>query len=213
MPSTGRPRARRGFSKKLPSREELIERAKARLLRYGLPRLQMSILVALTGAAGFLSSYALLQAGVASMAVRYPIAVAAAYGVLLLLLRIWLVIQERGWGEAVDAGDVVDLADGALDIAGEAADAYSGGGGSFGGGGASAHFDEPVSLGLSPPPRSSVPVPKSGGKGSISAWISTSRDASSWWPSASWPPWPWARRSGLSGQARRCWPRCWWTAS
>lgn len=92
-------------------REQLIQSVKSRLLRHGFPRFQMFILVALTGAAGFLSAYALLRLGLASMALRYPIAVAVAYGVFLLLLRVWLAIQEQGWGTLADAADGLDLAD------------------------------------------------------------------------------------------------------
>jgi hypothetical protein len=161
--TNGQPRERRRLSRKIPSREELIEKAKDRLQRHGLPRLQMSLIVALTGGAGFLSSYALLRLGVDSMALRYPVAVAAAYGVFLLLLWMWLVLQRRGSDEVIDAGDAVDLADGALDIAGDAVDGFAGGGGSFGGGGASASFEDPLSLGVSAP----APMPKAaGGKGS-----------------------------------------------
>jgi hypothetical protein len=92
-----------------PRREQLIQKVKSRLLRHGLPRFQMFILVALTGAAGFLSAYALLRLGLESMALRYPIAVAIAYGVFLLLLRVWLAIQERGWGVLTDTADGLDL--------------------------------------------------------------------------------------------------------
>lgn len=94
-----------------PRREQLIQTVQSRLLRHSLPRFQMFILVALTGAAGFLSAYALLRLGVESMALRYPIAVAIAYGVFLLLLRVWLAIQQRGWGTLADAADCLDLAD------------------------------------------------------------------------------------------------------
>lgn len=94
-----------------PRREQLIHKVKSRLLRHGLPRFQMFILVALTGAAGFLSAYALLRLGLESMALRYPIAVAIAYGVFLLLLRVWLAIQERGWETLADTADCLDLAD------------------------------------------------------------------------------------------------------
>jgi hypothetical protein len=64
------------------------------------------------------------------MALRYPLAVAAAYGVFLLLLRVWLALQRRGLEEVLDAGDAIDLADVALDGAGAVADTFSGGGGS-----------------------------------------------------------------------------------
>lgn len=95
----------------IPSREELIEKARTRLLARSLPRLQMSIVVALTGAAGFLSSYSLLQLGMNSMAARYPLAVAVAYGVFLLLLRVWLYIQRHELKVDVNPLDLLDAAD------------------------------------------------------------------------------------------------------
>jgi hypothetical protein len=129
----------------IPSRDELIHKAKDRLLRRGLPRLQMSGLLALTGAAGFLSSFLLLQLGVGSMALRYPVAVGLAYGVFLLLLRVWLDIQRRGWLDvASDQGP--DVLDASFDAVLDAADSHalevpSGGGASFGGGGKGSGFD------------------------------------------------------------------------
>ena len=50
----------------------------------------MLLLVALTGGTGFLASWVMLREGVASMLVRYPIALGIAYGVFLLLLWTWL---------------------------------------------------------------------------------------------------------------------------
>lgn len=144
------------------SRDKLIARAKERLLRHGLPRLQMSLMLALTGAAGFLSSYLLLQLGLDSMAVRYPIAVLVAYGVFLLLLRVWLKIQRDGWeGDGLDLLEIPSGGSGG----GSGGGGFSGGGGRFGGGGASSSYEAP---GLaSPPPASAVRVPvKSGGGGS-----------------------------------------------
>lgn len=72
------PRTASASSAKLPSRARLVEETRQRLLRHGLPRLQMSVLLALTGASGFLTSYILLKAGVGSMALRYPVAVMVA---------------------------------------------------------------------------------------------------------------------------------------
>ncbi|WP_287648630.1 hypothetical protein [Accumulibacter sp.] len=48
------------------------------------------LIVALTGLGGFLASFAMLHLGVHSMALRYPLAVGAAYLVFLLLLWLWL---------------------------------------------------------------------------------------------------------------------------
>lgn len=129
------------------SRERLVEKARERLLRYGLPRLQMSILLALTGASGFLTSFILLKAGVGSMALRYPVAVMVAYGVFLLLLRVWLAIQKDDWDDVtdfVDAGDLAEIAvDGVTSLGKGAGEGFSGGGGSFGGGGTSTSFQAP----------------------------------------------------------------------
>lgn len=135
---------------KLPSRARLVEETRELLLRTSLPRLQMSVLLALTGASGFLTSYILLKAGVGSMALRYPVAVMVAYGVFLLLLRVWLAIQKDDWGDASDLVDVGDLAEIAVDgvvRAGKGAEeGFSGGGGSFGGGGSSTSFQAPAPL-------------------------------------------------------------------
>lgn len=154
-----RSKALRSSPRKLPSREDLVQRTRERLLAQSLPRLQMSGLLALTGAAGFLTSFSLLELGVDSMAVRYPVAVLAAYAVFLLLLRVWLAMQRDGSWDVVDLGDVAEAV---VEGAGEAAEGLgglSGGGGSFGGGGTSSSFE--VS-------RISVPrvaAPKSGGGG------------------------------------------------
>ncbi|HSF43539.1 MAG TPA: hypothetical protein VLT87_27345 [Thermoanaerobaculia bacterium] len=154
----------------MPSREELVEKVRKRLERHSLPRLQMSLLLALTGATGFLSSFILLKLGVDSMALRYPVAVALAYGVFLLLLRIWLRLQRDSW-ESADIPDVVDLGEAVVDGAGSlvrGAGRFAGRGGNFGGGGASADFDAPpATLAMTPPsPAPAVrAVPRSGGGG------------------------------------------------
>ncbi|HEX6904100.1 MAG TPA: hypothetical protein VF789_30600 [Thermoanaerobaculia bacterium] len=134
----------------MASRERLVEKTRQLLLRTSLPRLQMSILLALTGASGFLTSFILLKAGVGSMALRYPVAVMVAYGVFLLLLRVWLALQKDDWDDVtdfVDAGDLAELAvDGVRGVGrlGRAAgEGFSGGGGSFGGAGSSASFQAP----------------------------------------------------------------------
>jgi hypothetical protein len=150
-----------------PSRERLIEKAKQRLLRHGLPRLEMSILLALTGASGFLVSFLLLKAGVDSMALRYPVAVMVAYGVFLLLLRVWLAIQRDGWRDVVDVpdADMVELAlDGVTSVGRGAGGGFSGGGGSFGGAGSTTNFQAPAPLASSPPP-APMAVKSGGSKG------------------------------------------------
>jgi hypothetical protein len=59
-------------------------------------------LLALTGTTGFLSSFVLLKSGVESMTLRYPVAVALAYGAFLLLLRVWIHAQREEGLEVMD---------------------------------------------------------------------------------------------------------------
>lgn len=93
-------------------REQTRRRAEAWLLRTGSPRFQMFLIVAMTGMAGFVFSVLLLKLGLGSMALRYPIAVVLAYGVFLLLVRLWLAYQSlRGIDEErPDASDHLDSA-------------------------------------------------------------------------------------------------------
>ena len=65
-----------------------IQRVKDRLARDSFPRIQMVLLVALTGGFGLLASFTMLQFGVDSMALRYPLALAFAY--VFFLFLIWL---------------------------------------------------------------------------------------------------------------------------
>ncbi|NIA00493.1 hypothetical protein [Massilia sp. CCM 8734] len=122
----------------VPQRERDIARLRGKLERDSYPRLQMLLLVTLTGAAGFLASFLLLAAGMQSMWLRYPASIAVAYLVFLLLLWLWL-----RW----PGGDAVlpDL----TPSGGGSGPSWSGGGGSFDGGGASANFDSPGSAILS----------------------------------------------------------------
>jgi hypothetical protein len=127
-----------------------IHRIRSRLERDGFPRLQMLLLVTITGAAGFLASYLLLHAGLDEMWFRYLAAFGIAYLVFLLLLWLWLRTS------ADDYIDFPDLSGISPARSGESCPTYSGEGGDFGGGGASASFDqstEPMPLrGVSSPP-------------------------------------------------------------
>ncbi|MEI2430063.1 hypothetical protein RDV84_18710 [Lysobacter yananisis] len=127
------------------SRHMEIARLRERLERDHWPRLQMSLIVLLTGAVGFLASFALLQAGLHSMALRYPLAACAAYAAFLLLLWTWA----RTRGRAFDQLDAPDFGGGSG--GGPSGAGWNGGGGHSGGGGASSSFDAPASL---PLPRS-----------------------------------------------------------
>lgn len=108
-------------------------------MRRGMPRVLMSLILAATGAAGFLVSFALLHAGVTRMWLRYPVAVLVAYGVFLMLLRVWLHLQRHSWTDLLP--DDLSIAD-VTDVAAHT-DAVSsfGGGGDFAGAGAGGTWD------------------------------------------------------------------------
>ncbi len=114
-------------------REELIEKIKNGI---AMPRLQISVILAMTALIGFVTSFILLKAGVTSMALRYPLAVFAAYIGFLMLLRVWLWWQSDETAGSFDVGDVVIPN---IDVSGiggtEASHAVFGGGGDFAGGG------------------------------------------------------------------------------
>lgn len=94
----------------------------------------MLLVVSFTAAAGFLSSFLLLGAGLATMWLRYLIAVAIAYVVFLSLIWLWLRTKARDYVDVPDVGSLPD-------ISVTTAPDFVGRGGEFGGGGASASFD------------------------------------------------------------------------
>jgi hypothetical protein len=120
------------------ARKRVVERVRRRLLSGGWPRLFVSFLLVLTGAAGFLTSYALLHIGLTKMAVRYPLAVLTAYCVFLLLLRLWLALRRKTTGDLDGDFDLTGIGvnppSSGLSL-GDAAK-LGGGGGDFGGAGA-----------------------------------------------------------------------------
>jgi hypothetical protein len=59
------------------------------------PRLMLGLILLTTGLIGFTVSYGLLHAGVHPMWVRYPVAVLVAYAVMLVLVRLWIEIEQR----------------------------------------------------------------------------------------------------------------------
>ena len=126
-------------------RSRLTERLRRALLKQESPRLQMAVLVSLSGAAGFLGSVALLRAGLERIPVRYVTAVAIAYGVFLLLLWFWILRRRgqirgaSGGGSSssdIDPVGVLDFGGGSSGGSGSSS-GFSAGGGRFGGGGAS----------------------------------------------------------------------------
>jgi hypothetical protein len=100
------------------------------------PRLQMMLIVMLTGLAGLLSSFLMLHAGVMSIGMRYFFAMCSAYIMFLFLLWIWM----RTRADDFDIPDPIELADLAVDMPKPDVASFSGHGGSFDGGGASGDY-------------------------------------------------------------------------
>ena len=107
-----------------------IQRLRQGLERDGFPRLQMFLLVSITGGVGFLASYLLLSFGFDTMWLRYLAVLGCAYAVFLFLLWLWLRTR------AEDYSDFPDLSSMPSGRGGSSPE-YSGKGGDFGGGGAS----------------------------------------------------------------------------
>lgn len=119
-----------------------VETVRRKLLSEGLARVQISVILLLTAAAGFLTSYFLLQTGVSSMTLRYPLAIIAAYCVFLLLLRIWLWLQKSRLD--FDLPDAITGDFGSASSTGGTNFEF-GGGADFGGAGAGGSWGESLS--------------------------------------------------------------------
>lgn len=163
---------RRSRSGRLRERRSKIRRAERRLVRSRNPRLEMLAILVLTGAFGFLVSWGLLHLGLSALWIRYPLAVASAYGMFLLLLRFWLAYQRGRRERQGDSPDLSDLLDPSVpDAAGgvargaRAAGRMVGGGGRFGGAGASGSYEGPMPLPVGDPQAASATVGDSGSSG------------------------------------------------
>jgi hypothetical protein len=117
-----------------------IERVRKRLLRESFPRIQMTLIVALTGGFGLLASFLMLKAGLESMAIRYPLALSIAYLFFLFLFWFWLRTKAEDY---LDTPDLTGLLPSSRPSAGVPS-FKTGSGGDFGGGGATGSFDGPT---------------------------------------------------------------------
>lgn len=116
-------------------RRREIQRIRDDLERDSFPRLQMLLLVTLTGTSGFVASYILLQAGFVEMWLRYLASFGVAYLVFLVLLWLWMRTRVE------DYADLPDLSGFPSSRSANPHAAYSGKGGDFGSGGANGSFD------------------------------------------------------------------------
>lgn len=125
------------------SRGREIARIQRLTERLHSPRLQMMLIVAMTGAVGLLASFALLHAGVDSLWSRYPVAVAIAYTAFLFFLSCWLRLRRDDLLEGFDIPTPGSSS--SASSSGECQfpeKPWEAGGGQFGGGGASGSFGE-----------------------------------------------------------------------
>ncbi len=127
----------------LKSRQRTVEFVRQRLLRDGFPRLQVSIIILLTGLAGFITSFFLLQMGLSAMVIRYPICIAIAYGFFLLFLGIWLWMQRHQIEPDFDV-PAVDIANVDFNISENSTNVF-GGGADFAGAGSGSDWGEKLS--------------------------------------------------------------------
>jgi hypothetical protein len=138
------------------ARDRELARIRHALEKLHAPRLQMALVVALTGAMGFLASVVLLHLGIDSMGIRYPVSVVIAYLGFLLMLWCWL--RSRGdelleFLHPVDAiAPLANTGSGGLPVP-----SLEAGGGDFGGAGASGAWDAATSA------HSSLPAPSTSG--------------------------------------------------
>lgn len=119
-------------------RHQEIQKIRGELERDSFPRLQMLLLVTLTGASGFVASYTFLHAGLVEMWLRYLLSFGVAY--LMFLVFLWLWLRTR----VEDYADIPDVSGTTSSSSDSASAYYSGKGGDFGGGGASGTFDSPA---------------------------------------------------------------------
>lgn len=103
----------------------------------------MGLIVGLTGASGLLFSFLMWQAGIASMALRYPLAILMAYGIFLFLLWLWLRTKAEDYTDIQNFTDLMPRPG-----SGNYSVPYQGGGGNYGGGGASGSFEDSTTLNI-----------------------------------------------------------------
>jgi hypothetical protein len=129
-----------------------LNRLRRQIELRSFPRLQMLIIVAISGATGFLASVMLLDSGVTEMWLRYSFAMAATYLMFLFLLWLWLRTSAEDY---LDFPDLSGMAPSGHSH--ESGQVFEAKGGEFGGGGAQGSYDGPISgPAISPEPISNM---------------------------------------------------------
>ena len=132
------------------------ERVAAWLQRRFYLRLHMFFILGGTYLAGVLATHLLLLAGLDILWLRYALAVCAAYGVFLALIRIWLFYVSNDRGGSIDLNaDGVDFISHFTPSGSSVDPGFGGGGGNFGGGGATGSWGEASAQAVASPAKSS----------------------------------------------------------
>lgn len=131
--------------------KRLVDRMRARLESGYWPRVHCMLIVGLSAAAAFLTSYVLMRLHVHRMAIRYGLAGIAGYGTFLLLLQAW--VRWRWSRVQLDASgdDIVDVGGNfpmpSFSGSGGSGPRFAGAGGRSGGGGTSGSWGSSTSSG------------------------------------------------------------------
>ena len=151
------------------------DRFKRRIVRNYFVRFHMSLMITATVVSGLISSKLLLEAGVTSVLLRYPLSVVAAYVVFLGLVKGWagyvLIRRRRGLFTGVSGNSgTLDVSGPGYSGSGSSGQGFGGfGGGDSGGGGASDSWgDAKVDSGGS---GFSLPLPSLDGDLDDGIWI------------------------------------------
>jgi len=165
------------------SLEIACQRYERRIAHDYFVRVHMSLILAAVIASGVLASKGLLDLGVHSLRLRYPIAVLSSYLVFLLLVRLWI------WYVSLRSGAVTRRSssgsgswDEALDFDGGGSGGSGGGfrgfgGGSSGGGGATSSWDSEAPATFVSEP---APAPVSSGSSSWFPKLDFDFDGDGW---------------------------------
>jgi hypothetical protein len=108
----------------VPTREQVLRKLRAYFSRERMPHGVMVVIVAFTAMAGFWGSRLMHGWGMGSMGWRYLLATLAAWGVFMVLVRVWVEYERRSFKTPEDlanlsAGYEMDLhgSDGGFDVA------------------------------------------------------------------------------------------------
>lgn len=155
------------------TRARAAQAVRRMLARDAWPRLEMSAVLILAAASGFGASVLLLQLGITQMGLRYPVAVVFAYGVFLVLLRVWIALRNPFSRLDVEVLDIdLDLSDLRLRLPTRGVKrGWFGGGGDFGGSGATDAFGGAGRRGASNLAVSMPPAPSGGSGGGGGSWF------------------------------------------